>query len=305
MIKSSIDIGTNSVLLLVAEVTANGINVLYEEQRIPRLGRGVDRDKNLQADSQTRVVNVLKEYLEILKSEYPNVNQKPIVTATSAVRDSSNRAEFLDKVRQETGLEVLLLSGRKEAETTFAGALSVLEDSSDQYSVVLDIGGGSTEIAGGRGYELKSAESLDIGSVRFTERYFKHDPPDENEINSARHAIINELKTASLPDDDYRAIGVAGTVLSIAAITMGLNEYNAGKLNGHVLRKEEIQSFINEIISLTSYSIEEKHPEFLKRRGEVILAGAIILDEFLSYAGKEEIMISTGGIRYGIILNEP
>jgi len=301
MIRSSIDIGTNSVLLLVADVTNNGIDVLYEEQHVPRLGKNVDKDRSLHPESQARVIDVLKRFQKTLADDFPDLTEKPIVTATSAVRDASNRDEFLEAVKKELGWKVRILSGDEEAETTYAGAVSVLSSDVIANPVIIDIGGGSTEFATGEGALFKSGVSLNIGSVRFTERYFHSDPPLASEILSARQSIREELHKL---DEVYRngvLIGVAGTVTSIAAIEMGLSDYEPDKLNGYRLTRSIVENFIQEFSEISSEEIEKAYPPFLTGRGEVILAGILILDEFLKMTERDELIISTGGIRHGVL----
>lgn len=309
MIRSSIDIGTNSVLLLVAEFQNGRLRVLKEEQSVPRLGKGVDSARTLHPDSMQRVLEVLTRYKELLDQNYPDISDDTIVTATSAVRDSANREEFLGKIKEETGWEVRLLSGDEEAETTFRGAVSVLKPcKSDFVRVVLDIGGGSTEIAAGSDTELKQAVSVDMGSVRFSEKFLKSDPPLPAEMDAARKEIQNLLEGVKLNGIMNRysgrieAVGVAGTVTSIAAIEIGLDQYEAEKINGFVLTKNRLGYFIDKFSKADSNQIEKEYPVFLAGRGDVILAGLLILDEFLDWCGVTEITVSTGGIRHGVLL---
>jgi len=304
MIRSSIDIGTNSVLLLVADVSDNGIDVLYEEQHVPRLGKNVDKDRTLHPNSQKRVISVLKIFQKKLEDDFSDLTEQPIVTATSAVRDASNRDEFLDKVKRELGWEIRILSGNEEAETTYAGAVSVLTPGDISRPVIIDIGGGSTEFATGAGVQFKSGISLNIGSVRFTERYFDSDPPLQSEIRSARKAIQQELGKLEKIYRNGVLVGVAGTVTYIAAIEMGLDDYQSDKLNGYRLQRSTVADFIQEFSESKSEIIERTYPPFLTGRGEVILAGILILDEFLKMTDRDELIISTGGIRHGILLKK-
>lgn len=301
--RSSIDIGTNSVLLLVAEITDDGLRVVDEWQRVPRLGKGVDKDRSLNEESRKRVLDVLCEYRLILDSEYPGLSADTIVTATSAVRDAANRDQFLKEIKEVTGWEVKLLSGEEEAQTTFRGALSVLPRS-DSNSLVIDIGGGSTEFVNGNGAKLNNARSLDMGSVRFSERFIPNQPPEEGFVEALRSEVNRMLCDLILPAEPFRMIGVAGTVTSIAAIEMGLKEYRASEINGYHLSLRIIQEKITEFLMITSEEIEERYPIFLKGRGDVILAGLLILEESMKWAGAEEIVVSTGGIRHGILLIE-
>lgn len=304
MIRASIDIGTNSVLLLVAEIKQGKIHSIIEKQQIPRLGKGVDRDKSLSSESRKRVISVLRDYKEFLESNYPDIVSDTVVTATSAVRDALNRRQFLREIEDSTGWKVLLLSGDEEAQVTFKGALSTLKSERNKQYAVLDIGGGSTEITLGKPDKLHSFRSVDMGSVRFSERFILEDPPESAQISKAKEEIKKLLNTQNVPDDEFVPVGVAGTVTSLAAIALGLKSYNPEKLNGYILKKDRIGEFIAEFSSCRSDVIEKTYPFFLKGRGDVILAGVLILYEFLTWCQKDEITVSTGGIRHGTLLSE-
>ncbi|TVQ05595.1 MAG: Ppx/GppA family phosphatase [Balneolaceae bacterium] len=302
-LKSSIDIGTNSVLLLVCEMENGIINVLHEKQSVPRLGKGVDVEKKLHPESCKRVMNVLRDYRQFLNSIESGLAEYAVVTATSAVRDAGNRDDFIKLVKKETGWDIRLLSGAEEAQITYIGGLSVLEHRQSNGNLVIDIGGGSTEISYGKGYKLIQANSVDMGSVRFTERLFKNDPPSPHEIQNARSEIRKLLLSLEKPHGDFDVIGVAGTVTSLAAIHYNLTDYNTNHLNSSILRRDTLNNSIDEFSKMQYLTIENKYPEFMTGRGEVILAGALILDEILSWCGRDFCLVSTGGIRHGIILN--
>lgn len=303
MIKASIDIGTNSVLLLIAEVNSDTIQPLAEQQQIPRLGRGVDHNKNLSHESRQRVLDVLLKYKKYLQKQYPSAAEEPVVTATSAVRDAVNRSEFLNEIKKKTGWVVQILSGDDEAKVTFKGALSVIQTDEKKSYAVIDIGGGSTELIFGNPRELKSFTSVDMGSVRFSERYLLSNPPEPEQIDNAKKEIARLFNTENLPGKDFIPVGVAGTVTSLAAIDAGISSYKANILNGYILKKVRIEQFIDEFSVTPAEMIEQRYPDFLHRRGDVILAGALILNEFLNWISKDEIVISTGGIRHGILLS--
>lgn len=299
---ASIDIGTNSVLLLIADKSKSKIEVLHEMQELPRLGEGVDRDKRLSDHGQKRVIEVLKSYRVYLSKHYPELVQQTIVTATSAVRDASNKNSFLVSVLSETGWNIRLLSGDEEALTTYKGALSVLNTLPDENYVVLDIGGGSTEIANGVGLELKDGVSIDMGSVRYSERFFVKPKIDLLTANTVREAVRKNFEGITLFKHPFTAIGVAGTVTSIAALSAGLIKYDADILNGYSLNRVEIEKWIEQFVDLTSSEIEALNPLFLKGRGDIILSGAIILSEFLGWCGSDSLIVSTGGIRHGMLV---
>lgn len=306
MVRASIDIGTNSVLLLIADVRDGRITVLDELQEIPRLGQGVDQSGELSLAAQERVMVVLQRYKSYLEDHYRGINKEVIVTATSAVRDASNRAEFIRKITASTGWNVRLLSGDDEARVTYRGALSVLNRYTGSESIwVLDIGGGSTEIASGKGEELRDFVSLNMGSVRFTERFLGGHPLTNTNLGRAREAVKNLLHNwEGSPKDCELLVGVAGTVTSMAGIDLNLSKYEPEKMNGHSCSLEFIESMIAELSRLNFSEIEDRYPVFLKGREDVIVGGLLILSEFMKWAGMEKIMTSTGGIRHGILLEQ-
>lgn len=300
--RAAIDIGSNTVLLLIATVEDNHVKVIHEEQRIPRLGQGVDENRMLSESSIQRVIDALKEYKSIINEDFPGT-EDVIVTATSAVRDAQNRDEFLAKVFLEVGFEVQLLSGEEEAQWTFVGALSVMDVDEDQTFYVVDIGGGSTEVAMGRKGKVLDYHSFDMGCVRFKERFLKQNPPFQGEIRQCIEEIKKLLsKKKFKAPKNIQAIGVAGTATSLAAIDLQLDVFENEKLNGHVIKEEKLSKGI-EIFSLHTYDqLLELSPNLLKGREDIFLAGLLILDGFMKFKGVDEIKVSTGGIRHGALL---
>jgi exopolyphosphatase / guanosine-5'-triphosphate,3'-diphosphate pyrophosphatase len=303
-IRSAIDIGTNTVLLLVAEQDESQLIPLFEAQEIPRLGKGVDSNKTLAKESMLRVVDALKKYKSILENQFP-LAEKPIITATSAVRDASNRTDFMNLVYQELGYEIRLLSGNEEAEWTFAGALSVLTNQFDSPVCVLDIGGGSTELAYGEQTQLIIKHSFDMGSVRFTERFLQEFPVSAEQIES----VCNHVKTQFSENEEFSSltspfigIGVAGTVTTMAFIEHELNRYDSNELNGMSLSLSFINEKIEEWRLIDSLTLEMRYPEVLKGRADIILAGLIILKSFMDNFKLSQLLVSTGGIRHGALL---
>lgn len=302
--KAAIDIGTNTALLLVAEIVNGQISTLYEEQQIPRLGKGVDKDKVLLKESMTRVIESLKSYKNTIITRYPEVDSI-IVTATSAVRDASNRNEFLKQVETDTGFKIMLLSGEEEAHWTFQGALSALSNrNSEKSTVVLDIGGGSTEVAAGVNTIIKESFSFDMGSVRFTERFLKTNPPLQTELEDCKKEIISMFKAQNLQiKSESIAIGVAGTLTTLAVLDSLDSTYNSDRVSGYILYKRRIDSWVSTLSKLGINELLELNPNVMKGREDLILAGCLILQGFLEYYDFQEIIVSTGGIRHGAILN--
>lgn len=306
MIRSAIDIGTNSVLLLVAEKRSGGIIIpLHDAQRMPRLGKGVDAQKIINDASMKRVIDALLEYKEILDSSYPEANN-PVVTATSAVRDAINREAFIKTVMEQTGFNIRLLSGKEEAKWTAAGALSMIQKPASgrgEY-LILDIGGGSTEVAHVRDQHLVDKYSFDMGSVRFTERFLRSDPPTEIEIKACRDFIKTTYRNRFFHNNShFKAVGVAGTVTSLAAIVMDLDTFIAEEINDVIIERDEIREVIQRFSTMNTDKILKNHPNILKGRADIILAGLFILDGFMERFECKELTVSTGGIRHGAILN--
>ena len=303
-LQASIDIGTNTALLLVGETVNGRVEIRQEEQRVPRLGKGVDKDKYLTKDGIERVLKACLEYKSILNEKYPEV-KKVTVTATSAVRDASNRDQFCKIIEDATGWAVRILSGVEEAEWTYAGALSVLKSIPDtkKGNMILDIGGGSTEIAFGKNDKLIDSHSFNIGSVRFTERFLKHNPPLDKEINQCNQAIFEAFKSRHIQyEQDFNVIGVAGTLTSLAFIDLDLKAYDPEKINGYRLKRPVVKSGIERFSKMTYQEMIDIYPSVMTGRADIFLAGILILDNFLEYYNQEEIIVSTGGIRHGAFL---
>jgi exopolyphosphatase/guanosine-5'-triphosphate,3'-diphosphate pyrophosphatase len=300
-VKASIDIGSNTVLLLVGEVRGKQVIALNEQQAAPRLGRGVDANNYLHADAVERVIEALLRFRTYLEREYANIEDVKVV-ATSAVRDAQNREDFVKRVQQKTGFAVQVLSGNEEAQMMYRGAKSVLSRQA-QSSTVIDIGGGSTEITAGTGEEFEDFVSLNMGSVRFTERYFNENPPAEDEIHDCREAVKRMLGNLS---GRFKAknnlIGIAGTVTSLAMIDAGIKTYQTEKLNGWELGLSGISQYVSDFSRQSKKKLLDRYPNILKGRAEVILAGLIILETFMDEYDFQTLITSTGGIRHGALL---
>jgi exopolyphosphatase/guanosine-5'-triphosphate,3'-diphosphate pyrophosphatase len=281
---AALDQGTNTTRLLVADVTDGRVEEVVRRTAITRLGEGVDRRKRLLPLPIARVRNVLTDYrreLEALGSE------RALLIATSAVRDAENGEAFLGEIEWSYGFATRLLSGDEEADLTLRGVGDV-----DDETVVLDVGGGSTELVM-RGYRT----SVDIGSVRLTERFIQTDPPTEDELDACR-AFARD----ALPKDVHasRVVGVAGTVTSIAALDLGLDEYEPDRVHGHVLTKKALKKQLGRLASMT----EAQRREILLEpdRAPVIVAGAVIVREAMRRLHVKELHVSEHDILDGAAL---
>lgn len=295
---ASIDIGTNTVLLLVGTIGTDGrIGVLHDSVQAPRLGQGVDAARRLAPASIIRVLRVLSEYRSIMEPFHPDLT---IVAATSAVRDAQNRQEFIERVREAMGWDVRVLSGNEEAEWTFAGTVS--GSSQPGSALVVDIGGGSTEISIGTGLRPSFHTSIDIGAVRLTERLLPSTPPRPEELAAARAEIVAQL--AAIPADTFTngiAYAVAGTPTTLAAHCAGLRTFDRSVVDGYELSRNAVEGALRHLAILTPAEIRKLGSHF-EGREDVITAGALILSQVMDHFGLERIRVSVRGLRYGALL---
>jgi len=303
--KASIDIGTNTVLLLVAQIQNGTFEILEEQQRIPRLGQGVDEAKNLSPEAISRVITAIKDYQKMLDQQYTSSGDIQAV-ATSAVRDANNREEFIKEIKDETGVDVRILSGFEEAQYTFLGAQTVLDDDLiNRQKVVIDIGGGSTEVAAGE-KNIRDRYSYDMGCVRFTERFLKDDPPTDPQITAcidAAHEMLENYEFNFV--DDSILIGVSGTVSSLAYIDKGCRQFDSKELNGYPISLAKLQKYRAKFKEWRAQKLMDSYPVVMEGRGDIFLAGLLILECFMQSYGFEEVITSTGGIRHGVLMDEP
>ncbi len=296
---AAVDIGTNSTRLLVADVDGGRIAEVERETRVTRLGEGVDKRRRLLPVPIARVRNVLTDYrraAERLGAE------RTLAIATSAIRDADNGEAFLGEVEWSYGFATRLLSGHDEALMTYRGVTS--ERGTDAGTLIVDIGGGSTELIAGEPDGVRWHDSLDIGSVRLTERFLHGDPPAAEEL-SACAAAVRALLAERVPDEirerTTAAIGVAGTITSIAALALGLDEYDRERVHGSRLTAAELGEQLDRLAAVPVARRRELRP-LDPDRAPVIVAGAVIAREALSFFGLDELEISERDILDGAAL---
>jgi exopolyphosphatase / guanosine-5'-triphosphate,3'-diphosphate pyrophosphatase len=295
-----IDIGTNTVLLLAARLGEDGtITPLLYEQRIPRLGRGVDSSRSLHSDGMNRVVAVVQEYAALIAPLAPS---PVIVCGTSAVRDAANREELSRRILAGTGWTLEVLTGDEEAFWTYRGAVSGIPGSGR--TTVADIGGGSTELTVGDGTTIAERISLDIGSVRLTERCFHHDPPTLLELETAIEYVENEIaRAASFPFKGTTLVGVAGTATSLALLASGTTTFDVAAVTNIPIERETVEVLFRRLRATSSSEILKLSPA-MEGRSDVITAGSLILREIMAHCGFASMIVSERGLRYGLILRE-
>jgi exopolyphosphatase / guanosine-5'-triphosphate,3'-diphosphate pyrophosphatase len=273
---AAVDLGTNSTRLLVADVNG-AVEEVVRRLVITRLGEGVDERRRLLPLPIARVRNVLSDYrreLEALGAE------RTLCIGTSSVRDAENGEAFLGEIEWSYGFTTRLLSGDQEAELTLRGIGAVAPG-----TLVVDIGGGSTEV---QVVGTSVRESLDVGCVRMTERFGE-------DVDAVREYVRGVLPQA----DVERAIGVAGTVTTIAALDLGLTEYQPERTHGHVISRSAVEE---QTARLASLSVEERAEIIEPGRAPVIVAGAAILIEILAFYGLDAIEASERDLLHGVAL---
>jgi exopolyphosphatase / guanosine-5'-triphosphate,3'-diphosphate pyrophosphatase len=302
MIIASIDIGTNTIILLIAEVDIRNkkIDPLYNEQRIPRIGKGLNPGKSIPEEKIAELTGILDDYNSLIK----RFNcEKTIITATNALRIASNGDKIKKLLINKFKFDINIITGEEEAELTFMGAVFPFNDNSN--SVVIDIGGGSTEIIYGNRNKIEFKKSYQVGVVTARENFLRHSPPAKAEISNLQNELANIFNDIKERDFTFnRAIAIAGTPTTLAAIKLNLHEYDENILEGHNLNSAEIKDLISELSKLNDAEIIDKFKAVIKGREDVILSGAIILLFIMDLLKIDNILVSTKGIRYGAVLKE-
>jgi exopolyphosphatase/guanosine-5'-triphosphate,3'-diphosphate pyrophosphatase len=289
---AAVDLGTNSTRLLVADIHGDVLDEVTRRLTITRLGEGVDERRRLLPVPIARVRNCLADYrheLETLRAE------RTLAIATSAVRDAENGEALLGEIEWSYGFTTRLLSGDEEAAMMIRGVTAGRAPLDDV--LVVDIGGGSTELVVARDGAVAFATSLDVGCVRVTERFLRSDPPSQPEL-AAAGAYVRSL----LPElQARRAIGVAGTVTTLATLDLGDAEYDPARTRSHRLALASVEAQLERLAAMTT---EERVdvPGMEPGRAPVIVAGILVLREIMTAYGLTEIEVSERDILHGAAL---
>ncbi len=294
---ASIDIGTNTILLLIAEVQGEQIEPLSEMETVARLGEGVHESGMLTKEAMNRGIETLSQYLR--RCQTMKV-QKIFAAGTSALREAKNSVEFLRWAKEKLGLSIEVISGEEEARLSFLAVAKDLGEREESI-LVIDVGGGSTEFILGRGNQISQWTSLPLGSVRFTEQFLHSDPVREEEWNTMEKKIRELLVTIPRSQEPSSIIvAVGGTATTLASVEQGLEEFIAGKIHHFVLKKEALR---NQLLLYRSKTIEERKKirGLPLARADVILAGGAILYLVMEELDCPSVLISCHGVRYGLL----
>jgi exopolyphosphatase/guanosine-5'-triphosphate,3'-diphosphate pyrophosphatase len=293
-----VDIGTNSTRLLIADIDPDGsVSDLLRQSRVTRLGAGVDFNGGLSPEAIERTCAVLSVYRDLIDRHGCEAN---LAVLTSAVRDASNGASFTERVRRDYGLDARTLSGDEEAQLTFLGAMSDREPSPEP-TVVIDIGGGSTEFVVGRQRTAGFHVSLQAGVVRMSERHIHSDPPTPAELQSLA-LDTRTIYLDGLPPEERspvtRGIAVAGTATSAAAIDQELDPYDPSRVHGYPLLLATVELLLARLAELTEAQRRQVvglHPD----RAPTIVAGMILLGEAMRAFELDRVEVSEHDILRG------
>jgi len=294
-----IDIGTNSTRLLIADVDpeTGAVEQLARRSDVTRLGSGVDSSGSLSHEATARVFHTLERYRAAIDEHHCQAN---LAVLTSAVRDAANGAAFAARVRDDYGLDARVLSGDEEAQLTFLGAMSG-RPAPTEPTVVIDIGGGSTEFVVGHGHTAGFHTSLHAGVVRMSERHIHSDPPTSDELQALALDVRATLLDGLPPDERApvtRGIAVAGTATSAAAIEQELDPYDPDRVHGHRLLLATVELLLARLADMNEAQrrrVVGLHPD----RAPTIVAGMILLIESLRAFDLDDVEVSEHDILYG------
>jgi exopolyphosphatase/guanosine-5'-triphosphate,3'-diphosphate pyrophosphatase len=293
---ATIDIGTNSVLLLAAERGADGrFRPLVERMEITRLGRGVDRTGVLNEEALADTLAAVDTFGQEARA----LGCKEVVaTATSAARDARNGSELVERAKR-VGVAVEIISGEREAQLSYAAVASDFAPGQEELAVI-DIGGGSTEFIVGRGRHVDSRRSVNVGSVRLTERHIEGDPPAPAALAAVDTGIRDALSLVKPAPPGARIVGIAGTFTTVAAIHLGIEPYDPDRVHGVEINTRDMSAVADRLASLTL--AERRQIRGLSpKRADVIVAGARLAVASVRALGRESVTIGDRGVRWGYL----
>jgi exopolyphosphatase/guanosine-5'-triphosphate,3'-diphosphate pyrophosphatase len=299
---AAIDVGTNTLRLLVAEaIASDDFTILHEEQEITRLGEGLLPTRLLQDEPQRRSLAALRRFAEAARRFKA---EQVAAVATSAVREAENREELVTEIARETGLTIRVIDGREEACLTLLGVRHGLHLGSHRV-LVMDVGGGSTEFVLAKGEDIEAIISTCLGVVKLTEQHLVSDPPTPGELQALEEVVAERIDRlrGELPSlEGTWLIGTAGTVTTLAAIDLALLTYDRERVQGHRLTLVRVRELFDRLAALPLRE-RRRVPGLEPGRADIILAGAALVSVSMEQLGYSEMRVSDGGLREGILLD--
>ena len=291
---AAVDIGTNTVRYLVADVSGTDLGEVERGLEITRLGQGVDADRRLHPDAVERTLDAIERAVDAARAAGARHLR---IAGTSALRDAADRNAFVGAVAERTGVQLEILTGAEEGRLSMLGATAGLPPEGTY--VVCDIGGGSTELT-----TAASTVSLDVGSVRLKERFLASDPPQQAEIAAAAAAVDEALEDAgSLLIGGYETlVGVAGTITSLAALAAGLRAYDRDVVHGSVIDRSTVVEWTGRLLRMTAARVQQLGP-VEAGRADVLAGGALILERVMLRFQFDRVLVSERDILDGLVLD--
>jgi exopolyphosphatase/guanosine-5'-triphosphate,3'-diphosphate pyrophosphatase len=294
---AAVDIGSNTLLLLVVEEEGGRLRARRDLCRFGRLGQGLDQSGKLAAEAIARSLEIAREYRAVLDEEAPI--DGVVALATQAVREASNAAEFVGPAEEILGTAIQVVSGEREAALVFRSVVEAFPEIAAGEMVVVDVGGASTELIIGQGGQVKSLVSVPIGAVRLSERHLKSDPASAEEARALIADIDRELAGLELPRG-AALVGTAGTATTLASVAQNLRVYQADKVQGYRIGRAEVERQLARYLEMTV--AEKRHmPGLEPERADVIAGGAAIYARVASIMDAATIITSDRGIRWGAV----
>lgn len=300
--RAVIDVGTNSVRLLVARQVSPGLlEPCLHRVTITRLGEGMGGRPTDNCLKRAPVERTLQAIKECIKEVIREKAELAGIIATSAVREAGNRDYFIKRIKAETNLNLKIISGEREAELSYLGVLKSLSLKDKRSILVFDLGGGSLEFAWQKKNQVLG-ESLKMGAVRLNSQYITSDPPGEQEIKSLRSYIMDTLglfreRNPGLPE---KLVGVGGTVTTLSAVQQGLQAYDPGKVHGSVLTREGAQECLQKFLVVTGNK-RRSLPGMQAGREDIIIAGTVVIISIMETFCSRELTISEGDLLLGVL----
>ena len=296
-----IDIGTNTTRFIVFDVSEQSFRTLHEEDIITRLGENL-ASGSLQTDAIDRTLQVIRNF----RDRAGDLGVKKIVAVgTSALRGAENKQFFLDSVKA-LGITLRVITGEEEAKLAFRGVVSGRKVGQDESIFVVDIGGGSTELIVGKELKVVKWLSINEGAVRLTERFIRNDPPAADELEKMEKYVdekIHEAKDILSVRSPVAAVGVAGTIVSLAMMSQSLADFTPDKIHGYNLTVDEVERLYR-LLSTSTVQVRKTIPGMEPDRADVIPAGACLLLSIMKCFGLKNIEVSLNDLRHGVVLEE-
>ena len=293
---ASIDIGTNTILLLIAEVVQGGLRPLVEKEMIVRLGEGVHQNGVLLEGAMERGLQTLTQCLK--ECQEMGV-QRIFAAGTSALREAKNAGDFLKRAEEKLALPIEIISGEEEAQLSFLAVATDL-GGLEKTILVVDVGGGSTEFVLGKGDQISHWVSLPVGSVRFTEQFLLSDPVRQAEWVNMENEIVKGLGKVPPPQKPFTMVAVGGTATTLASVELGLEHFVYEKIHHFILGRKTLKSQL-ELYRSRTLRERKQIPGLFPSRADVILAGGAILYFAMEKFRVPSVLISCHGVRYGLI----